>query len=190
MSRKIVLLLILLIPFFACKNNFERIDCNFTDDIVLSLTTEYDKLEYHIYFTNLVQKYNDFFGIEDDFFNYLVRVIDINESLNEALFFDKYYKLINNIPEELNIIFNEFHSLNNITYKDYTNFTVMVFILFIEEANKNAEYKNRVNEVYDNKKIFENVNLNNINRIKKLFSNDDMKIIENNKINIIENIFF
>jgi hypothetical protein len=168
----------------SCNIIREKINCDFTEDIIICFINNINEIEHKIYHEyDIGHDYSDFYSIENEFFEYLEDVIFDKFNFNENIFIKKYNYLINNIPVELNNIFIEYPELKDNGYKYYIDYMIFLHIIFFESI-KDGEI-NRSDYPFLADADFENINLKNIIKIRSLFSKHDKNIIYSKKKIII-----
>ena len=179
--RKNDKIIVVLLVFFisSCNNNNENIHSTITEDIIISIADEYCKIEYEIYYSSIIQKYDDFFNLEIDLYDYLHEICFSKAHFNRRTFMKKYNLLVNNIPKDVDNIFCEYLQFNNTGYKYFLD-TNLITYLYACESIFRGEL---------DKESFDEVNIENVNKVKKLFSKENIDNIEKNKNYLMERIF-
>jgi hypothetical protein len=162
----------------SCGHKTVQIESNFTENIILKLANEYNNI-YTSIINNDKNSFVEYFEIEEDFYKYLMNTIANNKKFDRRTFLVEYNTLIDNIPNG----FDRIMELENLEYKYFINFNIIV-ILFVFEAI----YLGEITDTPMNE-IFDNINIKNLNMIKKLFVEEDVDIIKKYKKHIIETVF-
>ena len=169
-------IVILFLVLFSCKNS-NIINCDFNEDIVLCIVKNFDEIEKKIHneIWENEEKYRHFYNTEDELFDILDENIFSDIKFNKIMFLKKYNNLINNIPEELNILFSEYSELIENGYKHYINFALYLQIVVVENI-----IKGNIDKEILGQEIFEKLNKKNIFEIKSMLNKNDYNIINKN----------
>ena len=184
MNNKFVVFFMFSLFTLSCNISNEIIYCNFSDNIVLAIAGRYSKIEYEIYYSSLIQKYQDFFNLENDLYDYLHEICFSKKYFDRKIFMDKYNLLMNSIPKDIDKLFYKYFEQNNIGYKYFINCNIIAYIYMCESV-----YKNEIDKEFIDVSFDEVININNIYKLKRLFSNDGKNVFENNKEFMFKKLF-
>ena len=177
MTKKIIFF-ITYFSIVVCSIFAEKIKCDFTDEIIICLIDNDDEIEREINYYDIGHKYNYFLNIADNFFEFLRELILTDLKFDDKIFSEKHSNLITNIPAELNTIFLEYPELKNKGYEYYINFTIFLCIIVYE----NIDNRNLIIPELQ----IEEINIDNIMKIKSMFDKQDIDIVYDNEDRIIQ----
>ena len=180
--KNIVCIAFLSIFIFSCNNEIIQIKSNFNENNIEYLVYEYNNIITYI-INNDKDLFIEYFKYESEFYGYFLNLIANKERVNIESFLSKYNLLIENIPIEINDILKNNTELNNIEYKCLINFHIIMLLYILEGIHFGEINNTSMNS------IFSNINIANINKIKKIFSKEDIKLFEKHKNLIINETF-
>ena len=179
--------IIFFIELFLIISNFvysHKISCDFTEDIIMCIIENLDEIEDKIYYEDIGYKFRQFSNKELNFFEYLRENIITNMEFNENIFIENYNNLLDNIPPEINKIFSEYPILIENGYKYYINFGIYLHLIIFENI-----FNGNINKELLTNQYFEEVNIENIKKIKSLFNENDNNLF-NEKTDLIIDWFY
>ena len=158
-------------------NVWDKIVCDFNEENMNYLTNNYhnivEDIIWVIYSSNKVK---DFQEIEKEFFNYLRELIISNLEFEEHIFLEKYNNLMNNIPTRINDFISSYYELKNNGYKYILNYAIFLNIFAYEYVHDGKFDASELSLKDKN-----DININKILKLKSIFNEKDLIIINDNK---------